>query len=58
MYFDAPHSQNSQPISAPADAQIVLAFNGALLLGLGIAPGSLMALCAQSINSIVTSLGV
>ncbi|MEO7160164.1 MAG: NADH-quinone oxidoreductase subunit NuoN [Polaromonas sp.] len=58
MYFDAPHSHNAQPISAPADARIVLAINGALLLALGIAPGSLMALCAQSINSIVNSLGV
>ncbi|CAN5521880.1 NADH-quinone oxidoreductase subunit NuoN [soil metagenome] len=58
MYFDAPHSHNAQPISAPADARIVLAINGALLLGLGIAPASLMTLCAQSINSIVNSLGV
>ena len=58
MYFDAPHSHNAQPISAPADARIVLAINGALLLVLGIAPGSLMTLCAQSINSIVNSLGV
>jgi NADH-quinone oxidoreductase subunit N len=58
MYFDAPHSHNAQPISAPADARIVLAINGALLLALGIAPGSLMTLCAQSINSLVNSLGV
>ena len=58
MYFDAPHSHNAQPISAPADARIVLAINGALLLVLGIAPGSLMTLCAQSISSIVNSLGV
>ena len=58
MYFDAPHSHNAQPISAPADARIVLAINGALLLALGIAPGSLMTLCAQSISSIVNSLGV
>ena len=58
MYFDAPHSHNAQPISAPADARIVLGINGALLLVLGIAPGSLMTLCAQSISSIVNSLGV
>jgi len=58
MYFDAPHSHNAQPIHAPADARIVLAINGALLLALGIAPGGLMTLCAQSINSIVNSLGV
>jgi NADH-quinone oxidoreductase subunit N len=58
MYFDAPHPHNAQPINAPADARVVLAINGALLLVLGIAPGGLMALCAQSINSIVNSLGV
>lgn len=57
MYFDAPHSHNAQPISAPADARIVLAINGALILGLGIVPGGLMTLCAQSIKSIVNSLG-
>jgi NADH-quinone oxidoreductase subunit N len=57
MYFDAPLSHNAQPISAPADARIVLAINGALILGLGILPGGLMTLCAQSIKSIVTSLG-
>ena len=58
MYFDAPLSHNAQPISAPADARIVLAINGALILILGIAPGGLMTLCAQSISSIVNSLGV
>ncbi|MEO5606651.1 MAG: NADH-quinone oxidoreductase subunit NuoN [Polaromonas sp.] len=58
MYFDAPHSHNAQPISAPADARIMLAINGALLLVLGIAPGSLIALCTQSMNSIVNSLGI
>jgi NADH-quinone oxidoreductase subunit N len=57
MYFDAPQSPNIQPISAPADARIVLAINGALMLGLGILPGSLMTLCTQSISSIVKSLG-
>ncbi|MEO7400427.1 MAG: NADH-quinone oxidoreductase subunit NuoN [Polaromonas sp.] len=58
MYFDAPLSHNAQPISAPADARIVLAINGALILILGIAPGGLVTLCAQSISSIVNSLGV
>ena len=57
MYFDAPHSNNAQPVSASADARIVLAINGALILILGIVPGGLMALCAQSISSIVNSLG-
>ncbi len=57
MYFDAPQSHNAQPVSAPADAQAVLAINGALILILGIVPGGLMTLCAQSISSIVNSLG-
>ncbi len=57
MYFDAPEAHNAQPISAPTDAKAVLAINGALILLLGMLPGGLMTLCAQSINSIVKSLG-
>ncbi len=57
MYFDAPHAHNLQPISAPADARVVLSINGALILLLGVAPGGLMTLCTQSITSIVNSLG-
>ncbi len=57
MYFDAPETGNAQPISAPADAKAVLAVNGALILILGLLPGGLMTLCAQSIGSIVKSLG-
>ena len=56
MYFDAPQSP-VHPISAPADARVVLSINGALILLLGILPGGLMTLCAQSINSIVKTLG-
>lgn len=58
MYFDAPLSHNAGPIVARADAKIVLSINGALILILGIAPGGLMTLCAQSVSSIVNSLGV
>jgi len=58
MYFDAPHAHNNQPISAPADARAVLSINGLLILIMGIFPGGLMTLCAQSISSIVNSLGV
>jgi NADH-quinone oxidoreductase subunit N len=57
MYFDVPQRHNALPISAPADAKAVLALNGALILILGILPGGLMTLCAQSISSIVKSLG-
>ena len=56
MYFDAPQGA-VQPISAPADARVVLTINGALILILGILPGGLMTLCAQSIQSIVKTLG-
>ncbi len=57
MYFDAPQGINDQPISAPSDVRVVLSINGALILILGIMPGGLMTLCAQSIASIVKSLG-
>ena len=56
MYFDAAQSP-VHPITAPADARVVLSINGALLLVLGILPGGLMTLCAQSISSIVKTLG-
>ena len=56
MYFDAPQSP-VHPITAPADARVVLTINGALILILGIFPGGLMTLCAQSISSIVKTLG-
>ncbi|SFU37830.1 NADH dehydrogenase subunit N [Polaromonas sp. YR568] len=57
MYFDAPLAHNAQPVSGPTDAKVVLAINGALILILGMVPGGLMTLCAQSISSIVKSLG-
>ena len=56
MYFDAAHSP-VHPITAPADARIVLTVNGALILMLGIFPSGLMTLCTQSISSIVKTLG-
>jgi NADH-quinone oxidoreductase subunit N len=48
MYFDDPVGA-SGPISAPLDMRAVLSFNGALLLILGIVPGTLMTLCADAI---------
>ncbi len=57
MYFDAPLSHNAQPIAAPLDGKLVLALNGALVLGLGIFPSGLMSLCADSIRSVVMALG-
>ena len=57
MYFDAPQAHNAQPILASTDAKVVLALNGAFILILGILPGGLMNLCAQSMRSIVKTLG-
>ena len=56
MYFEAPQSP-VHPITAPADARVVLSINGALILLLGILPGGLMTLCSESISSIVKTLG-
>jgi NADH-quinone oxidoreductase subunit N len=47
MYFDRPTS--SAPITASMDVRAVLSVNGALVLVLGVLPGGLMTLCANSI---------
>ena len=47
MYFDEP--VQTAAIDAPADIRVVLTINGALVLLLGLMPGSLMALCAQAV---------
>ncbi|WP_298923082.1 NADH-quinone oxidoreductase subunit NuoN [uncultured Ramlibacter sp.] len=47
MYFDNPITATT--VSAPADVRAVLSINGALILGLGILPGGLMALCADAV---------
>jgi NADH-quinone oxidoreductase subunit N len=36
-------------VSADADVRVVLSINGLLVLVLGILPGALMALCADSV---------
>ena len=53
MYFDAPITATT--VSAPADVRVVLSFNGALVLVLGIVPGGLMTLCAQAIVKTLSS---
>ncbi|MBL0917822.1 MAG: NADH-quinone oxidoreductase subunit NuoN [Hydrogenophaga sp.] len=50
MYFDAP--TQSAPIEAGLEVRSVLSLNGALVLVLGIVPGGLMALCAQSVAAL------
>ena len=47
MYFDAPLSIAT--VRAPRDVQLVLGLNALLLLVLGLLPGGLMTLCAESI---------
>ena len=47
MYFDKPLTATS--VSASLEVRVVLTVNGALVLGLGILPGGLMALCADAI---------
>jgi NADH-quinone oxidoreductase subunit N len=47
MYFDAPISLAT--VHAPKDVRLVLMLNALLLLLLGVMPGGLMTLCAESI---------
>ena len=47
MYFDAPLTAST--VYAPLDVRLVLSINGALVLGLGLLPGGLMALCADAV---------
>ena len=47
MYFDAP--TQTAPIQASSGVKALLAINGAAVLGLGILPGGLMALCRDAI---------
>ena len=54
MYFDAPTTQTLQ-ISAPLEVRAVLSMNGLLLLVLGLVPGGLMAMCAQSVLQMLTT---
>jgi NADH-quinone oxidoreductase subunit N len=47
MYFDEPVTATT--VSATTDVRVVLSVNGLLVLVLGIMPGALMALCANSV---------
>ncbi len=47
MYFDAP--QDNSPLSQDAPMRILLSLNGLAVLGFGIFPGVLMAVCAYSV---------
>jgi len=45
MYFDEP--QDAASLEAPADLQFALSINGLVVLGLGLFPDRLIAICAQ-----------
>ena len=47
MYFDEPI--DTAPLEGARDVRVLLSFNGAAILLLGILPGGLMQLCAQAI---------
>jgi NADH-quinone oxidoreductase subunit N len=51
MYFDDPVTATT--VSATLDVRLVLSTNGLLVLVLGIFPGALMALCANSVLSML-----
>ena len=48
MYFDEPITATT--VAAPLDVRAVLSVNGLLVLGLGLVPGGLMALCAHAMT--------
>jgi NADH-quinone oxidoreductase subunit N len=53
MYFDAPITASH--VVAGTDVRVVLCVNGALIIGLGLLPDGLMALCAQSVLQMLGS---
>jgi NADH-quinone oxidoreductase subunit N len=50
MYFDEP--RDAAPVEGPRDMRALLSLNGLAVLGLGILPQSLMALCYVAIRSL------
>ena len=50
MYFDEP--KDATPVEGPRDMRVLLSVNGLAVLGLGILPQSLMALCYIAIRSL------
>lgn len=49
MYFDEP--QDTSALTASPDTRLVMSLNGLLILGLGMFPGGLMAVCLRAIGS-------
>jgi NADH-quinone oxidoreductase subunit N len=48
MYFDKPASE--EPLAVNKDMQVAVSLNGLLVLGLGIFPGGLLALCTRVLS--------
>ena len=48
MFFDEP--ADASPLTAPADARMVMSLNGIAVLAFGILPGGLLALCSQAVT--------
>jgi len=48
MYFDAP--ADAAPIDPRADIRVLMSANGLAVLVLGLAPGSLLAICERAIQ--------
>jgi NADH-quinone oxidoreductase subunit N len=44
MYFDA--SETEEPLAVSRDLQVAISLNGLAVLGLGLFPGGLLAVCA------------
>lgn len=48
MYFDKP--EDATPLAPSFDMQVIMSANGLAVLGLGIFPGALLALCAKALS--------
>jgi NADH-quinone oxidoreductase subunit N len=51
MYFDEPQGA-APPIDAGLEMRVALSANGLAILGLGILPGPLLALCLAAIRAV------
>jgi NADH-quinone oxidoreductase subunit N len=57
MYFDPVPDPVAVSIEAGRDVRVVLTLNAGLIVLVGLLPGGLMTLCAQSMASVLKSLG-
>jgi len=48
MYFDKPETE--APLAVSTDMQMAISLNGLLVLGLGLFPGGLLALCTSVLS--------